>query len=89
MKGSTLDSTLGKSSKEIPKGKDKLKNYHLQAAKQYNSMCEDLEPEPLSSPVVAQLRDRQHSKKDVRHEQVGKLVRSKSRQIDRSNERKG
>jgi hypothetical protein len=42
MKINVMEKTLEKSSKEILRGKEKLKNYHLQAAKQYNSMCENL-----------------------------------------------
>lgn len=80
MKANVLESSLGKSAKDLLKAKDKLKQYHLHA-KQYNSLCDDVEIDPLQSSIVPQLRHRQHSKKDVRDEQVTKLVRSKSRQI--------
>jgi hypothetical protein len=43
-------------------------------------MCEDLEPPPLPQ--------RHNSKRDVRQEHSTKLVRSKSRHIDKSSEKR-
>lgn len=82
-KSGCLEVTLSKpSSKDLTKIKEKLRTQE-QKSKQYESMCE-VEEGKHSHSIIPFPRERKISKKDIKQNSPGRLIRSKSKTLDQS-----